>query len=80
MAKPKPISATAVRCHDIIARSTLRQVRTQEKWLSDVILTSNLAGLGTVCESVIVVPFLPSQRKTSRTRNAWITIWTASEA
>ena len=31
IAKPKPISATAVRCHDIIVRSTLRRVRIQPK-------------------------------------------------
>src|SRR5262249_32302029 len=41
MAKPKPISAVAVRCHDIIVRSTLRRVRIQPKWLSAVALTSN---------------------------------------
>jgi hypothetical protein len=31
IAKPKPISATEVRCHDIIVRSTLRRVRSQPK-------------------------------------------------
>src|SRR5438105_7023470 len=46
MANPKPISATAVRNHDIIVRSTLRRVRTQAKWLSAVTLTSNLAAPG----------------------------------
>jgi hypothetical protein len=29
--KPKPISETAVRTHDMSVRSTLRRVRSQEK-------------------------------------------------
>jgi hypothetical protein len=31
MVKPNPISDTAVRTHDIIVRSTLSRVRSQEK-------------------------------------------------
>ena len=50
IAKPKPISATAVRNHDIIVRSSARRVRTQAKWLSAVTLTSNLPALGAVWE------------------------------
>src|SRR6185312_3602566 len=46
IAKPQPISATAVRIHDIIVRSMLRRVRIQLKWLSEVTLTSNLPALG----------------------------------
>src|SRR5689334_11951089 len=55
MAKPKPISATAVRCQDIIVRSTLRRVRTQAKWLSAVTLTSNLPAPEALCVSDIPV-------------------------
>src|SRR3984893_16309464 len=58
IAKPKPISATAVRCHDIIVRSRLRRVRTQAKWLSAVTRTSNLPALGAVWESdMLNAPF-----------------------
>src|SRR6476660_1692698 len=53
IAKPKPISATAVRIHDIIVRSMLRRVRIQPKWLSEVTLTSNLPALGVECGSAI---------------------------
>ena len=53
IAKPKPISETAVRIHDIIVRSTLSRVRSQAKWLSAVTLTSNLPALGTVCASAM---------------------------
>ena len=42
IAKPKPISETAVRSHDIMVRSRLSRVRTQAMWLSAVTLTSNL--------------------------------------
>jgi hypothetical protein len=56
MAKPKPISAVAVRSHDIIVRSRLRRVRIQPKWLSAVALTSNLPALG-VGKSVTLGPF-----------------------
>src|ERR1700674_2155630 len=53
IANPKPISATAVRCQDIIVRSSARRVRTQAKWLSAVTLTSNLPALGAVWESAM---------------------------
>src|SRR5580692_3080958 len=53
IAKPKPISATAVRIHDIIVRSMLRRVRIQPKWLSEVTLTSNLSALGAECGSAM---------------------------
>src|SRR5215831_8027651 len=56
IAKPKPISATAVRSHDIIVRSRLRRVRTQAKWLSAVTLTSNLPVLGAVRVSAMECP------------------------
>src|SRR5262249_29914349 len=42
--KPKPISATEVRTHDIIVRSRLKRVRIHEKWLSDVGRTSSPCG------------------------------------
>jgi hypothetical protein len=42
IAKPKPISDTAVRSHAIIVRSRARRVRSQAKWLSAVTRTSNL--------------------------------------
>ena len=57
MAKPKPISAVAVRSQDIIVRSRLRRVRIQLKWLSDVVLTSNRPALGAACESLMLVAF-----------------------
>src|SRR6266436_7084699 len=53
IAKPKPISPTAVRIHDIIVRSTLRRVRIQPKWVSAVTLTSNLPALGAECGSAM---------------------------
>src|SRR5580704_19671598 len=53
IAKPKPISDTAVRIHDIIVRSRLRRVRIQLKWLSAVTLTSNLSALGAECGSAM---------------------------
>src|SRR6516162_3419233 len=53
IAKPKPISAVAVRCHDIMVRSTLRRVRTQLKLLSDVVLTSNLPAVVAVYTSTM---------------------------
>ena len=53
IAKPKPISAVAVRIHDIIVRSMLRRVRIQLKWLSEVTLTSNLPALGAECGSAM---------------------------
>src|SRR5262245_31815881 len=40
MVKPKPISAVAVRTHDMRVRSTLRRVRSHAKWLSEVTRTS----------------------------------------
>src|ERR1700722_3690543 len=46
MAKPKPISETAVRIHDIIVRSTLARVRSQAKGSDAVALTSNLSAIG----------------------------------
>jgi hypothetical protein len=41
MVRPKPMSVTALRTHDISVRSRLIRVRGQAKWLSAVALTSN---------------------------------------
>jgi|SRR5580693_1839753 hypothetical protein len=60
IANPKPISATAVRCHDIIVRSRLRRVRIQAKWLSAVTLISNLPAFGVVRESDMLNVLLPT--------------------
>jgi hypothetical protein len=56
IAKPKPIRAVAVRNQAIIVRSTLRRVRIQPKWLSEVTLTSNRAALG-ACGSLMLGAF-----------------------
>jgi hypothetical protein len=53
--KPKPISATEVRTHDIIVRSTLKRVRIHPKWLSEVGLTSRWSGC--LAWSAIINPF-----------------------
>jgi len=53
----RPISAVAVRCHDLIVRSTLRRVRIQPKWLSAVALTSNLPALVAIGESAMTMTF-----------------------
>jgi len=42
--KPNPINAIPVRTHDISVRSALMRVRSHEKWLSAVALTSNRLG------------------------------------
>src|SRR5271170_5906151 len=59
IAKPKPISAVAVRSQDIMVRSRLNRVRIQLKWLSEVTLTSNLTALSAVGGSAMPDAFLP---------------------
>lgn len=55
IAKPKPISDTAVRCSAIMVFSRARRVRNHEKWLSAVTLTSNLFGLtDRVCHACLL--------------------------
>src|ERR1700750_1786627 len=51
IAKPKPISETAVRIQDIIVRSTLSRVRSQPKCVSAVTLTSNRSADATILVS-----------------------------
>src|ERR1700730_15602970 len=69
IAKPKPISATAVRSHDIIVRSRLKRVRTQAKWLSAVTLTSNLPAFAAVRESDMLNALLPTVHVCALTRS-----------
>src|ERR1700730_8207496 len=69
IANPKPISATAVRNHDIIVRSRARRARTQAKWLSAVTLTSNLPALGAVRESDMLNALLPTVHVCALTRS-----------
>ena len=58
IANPKPIGAVAVRNDDIIVRSKARWMRTQPKWLSEVVLTSNLSGPDAVRDSDMPVASL----------------------
>ena len=64
--KPKPISETAVRIHDIKVRSTLNRVRSQPKWVSAVTLTSNRSVTGPILKMPSRWSSPPAQARTFR--------------